>query len=383
MRFLSIVFLLIVTVTAQDNLHKEAVVADLHADALYRYIKTGHSFEKATGRGHVDLARLEQGGVDVQFFAVWPDPRKDDPQMFKQSAAIIDTFYAILKRNPDKLELALGVKDIERIMANGKLAACLGLEGGTAIESDLDKLDYMYERGVRYLGLTWNDSPDWASSAIDETNPYWKGHHGLSDFGRQVIRRMNELGMMVDVSHCGEQTFYDALEVSKKPLIASHSSVYEICPHPRNLKDAQIKALAEKGGVVFINFYAGYLVAGFDKIYQAARKRATAIQDSLKAAGSDSTFDRNAYIHSKIDALYPSYKVVVDHIDYVVDLVGDDHVGLGSDYDGISLAPTGLENVAKMPVITKELQRRGYSEDSIKKILGGNLIRVFRENEEN
>jgi membrane dipeptidase len=192
-----------------------------------------------------------------------------------------------------------------------------------------------------------------------------------------VIKKMNSLGMMVDVSHSGEQTFYDVLETTSKPIIASHSSVYSICPHSRNLKDEQIKALAKNGGVMFINFYPGFLVEGFHAIYKKARNDADTIQDSLKVIGKLDSFNRSAFIHSKIDPIYPSLKVVVDHIDYVVKLVGDDYVGLGSDFDGISLTPIGLRDVSKMPAITKELVKRGYSKKSIHKILGGNFMRVF------
>ena len=232
---------------------------------------------------------------------------------------------------------------------------------------------------MRYLGLTWNDSPDWASSAKDETDPGWTGKKGLSQFGIQVIKQMNQLGMMIDVSHSGEQTFYDVLKYSDKPIIASHSSVYAICPHYRNLKDEQIKALAQKGGVIFINFYPGYLVKDFDDVYMNSRERADAIEDSLKKAGSKESFNRSEFIHSKIDQIYPDVSVVADHIEYIINLVGEDYVGLGSDYSGISIAPVGLENVSKFPNLTKELLKRGYSKSRIKKILGGNFMRVFSE----
>jgi len=256
------------------------------------------------------------------------------------------------------------------------------VEGGTAIENSLEKLQVLYDRGVRYLSLTWNDSNDWASSAMDETDPKYNGHKGLTDFGRQVIRRMNELGMMVDVSHSGEQTFRDVIETSSKPVIASHSCVWALAPHFRNLKDEQLKALAKKGGVVFLNFYPGFLDVEFDKAYQALRKAAKPHLDSLKVKYGSETrkyfSERAAYLKSKTDPIQPDIEVLFKHMDYIVNLVGEDHVGLGSDFDGISIAPKGIEDISQMPEITRVMVEHGYSESRIRKILGGNFMRVFR-----
>ncbi len=362
-----------------QKIHDRALVADMHTDVLLRHLK-GEDIEHYSLKGQVDLDRLRKGGVDAVFFAVWPDPRHVPlEQMFDTTMAMIDTLHQIFRRNEEKLLFAASPAQLRQAVDEKKIAAFIGVEGGPAIENDLNKLNVLHDRGARYLGLTWNNSTDWASSARDETNPDWQGHHGLTAFGKEVIRRMNELGMIIDLSHSGERTFYDVLAASAKPVIASHSSVYAICPHYRNLNDDQIRALAKNGGVMFINFYPGFLVEGFDGIYRQSRKDADAIEDSLKTAGSDEPFDRAAFIHSRIDSLYPGVIVIADHIDYVVRLVGDDHVGLGSDFDGISIPPAGLENVSKMPVITRELLRRGYSEDSIRKILGGNFERVLGE----
>jgi len=363
---------------AQNTTPHDYFIADLHEDVLESYFSTGRDIEHAHRRGHVDLDRLRQGGVDAPFFVVWPDPRKNI-DMFKQAVRILDTLDALIQRNPLRVGKAGSVSDIRRLNAAGKLAIVPALESGTALADNLQHIDYFYRRGIRYISITWNDSPSWASSARDENKPGWAGRRGLNAFGRQVIRRMNQLGMMVDVSHAGERTFYDVLETTDKPIIASHSSVYSLCPHYRNLKDAQIKALARNGGVMFINFFPGYLVKGFDRAYQRARRRADALQDSLRAV-SDSAlkaFDRSAYIMEKIRPFYPDYTVVVDHIDYVAQLVGVDHVGIGSDFDGIPLTPYGLQDVSHMPVLIKELQKRGYDTLSIQKIMGGNLLRVM------
>ena len=378
--FFTVIFFVLQFAFAQKPaLHFSSLVVDMHSDVLNSHLDTGRNIEHFSRQGMVDLDRLKMGGVDAQFFVLWPDPdQKKQMGMYAQAVRVLDTLDALIDRNPQRIALCRTPDDIEKTVAQNKIAALIGLEGGSAIEDDLGKIDYFYKRGMRYLGLTWNDSPSWASSALDETTPDWQGHKGLNDFGRRVIRQLNDLGVLVDVSHSGEQTFYDVLHTSTKPVIASHSSVYAICPHFRNLKDDQIRALAKKGGVMFINFYPSYLVKGFDDIYQRARKRATEIQDSLKKSGSTKKFDRSAYIMSKISGIYPDVKTVVDHIDYVVKLVGDDYVGLGSDFDGIPIAPHGLRDVSKMPAITTELLRRGYSETSIKKILGGNFMRVFK-----
>ncbi len=383
MRFITILVLLPVLFYGQAIDPQKLFIADLHEDVLESYFSTGRDIEHFSRRGHVDLERLKRGGIDAAFFVVWPNPEKKK-SMFGQSVEILDTLDAILQRNREHVGRALSVERILSLKAQGKTAIVPVLESGTALDDKLENIDYFYSRGIRYWGITWNDSPSWASSARDESNPAWRGHRGLNDFGRQVIKRLNEKGIMVDVSHSGERTFYDVLEVSTKPVIASHSSVYALCPHFRNLKDAQLKALAENGGVVFINFYPGYLVKDFNRVYQAARKRAGAIQDSLKAISDEAhaAFDRAAFIMERIRPLYPDYKVVVDHIDYVVRLIGVEHVGIGSDFDGISLTPYGLRDVSEMPVIIRELERRGYSAGDIEKIMGGNLLRVMAAQEE-
>ena len=378
--FIPFIFLLTSQVSSQEYLqiHAQSIVADMHNDAVERYLR-GQSIEVRSKKGHVDLFRLREGGVDISFFALWPDIRKYHPDnMFNQTVRMLDSLYNVISRNSDIVGLIKNPDDIEKVLKDKKIAVGIGIEDGAALEGDLGKLEYFYKRGVRYITLTWNYSNEIATSSRDETYEAASGFSGLTEFGIQVVRRMNELGMMIDVSHSGIETFYDVIKTSSKPVIASHSGVYGICPHHRNLNDNQIKKLAQNGGVLFINFSPFFLKKGFSKTYMLARKMADAIEDSIQAGIYQRPFDRPAFIHHHIDPIYPSVKDVVDHIEYVVHLVGEDYVGLGSDFDGIPLTPAGLSDISKMPNITKELVRRGYKQKSIEKILGGNFIRVFK-----
>jgi membrane dipeptidase len=369
--------------TDYKSLHMQSLVVDTHADVLLQ-VKRGADISKRLDYGHVDLVRLKKGGVDVQFFAVWPDPQDYQRQgMYEQSIQLIDLLDKILQKNPDKIRLARSPEEITAIVNQNKIAACIGVEGGTAIENDLNKLKIFYDRGARYLGLTWNNSPDWASCAKDEISAEYQGHRGLTEFGREVIRTMNRLGMMIDVSHSGDQTFEDVLAITSKPVIASHSGVDGVCPHYRNLSDVQLKALKKNGGIVCINFYPGYLQGGFDRRYQQVLDASKTYLDSIKLTYGDNIIGyrqfRVQYLAEQIDDFRPSASKIVDHMDYIINLIGDDCVGLGSDFDGISITPKGIDDVSDMPEVTRVMAERGYSEERIRKILSGNFMRVFKE----
>jgi membrane dipeptidase len=258
------------------------------------------------------------------------------------------------------------------------------VEGGHMIEGDLDKLDSLYRRGMRYMTLTWNNSNSWATSAMDETEHADSLlHKGLTEFGKQVLKRMNELGVIVDLSHTGEQTFYDAIAATTKPVLLSHSSVWNICPVFRNVKDDQIRAVAKNGGVICINFYSGFLDSNFaKKMDELEGTRGKQIKDSLKQYYDAAKMNEiwKQYFSAELEPYRPTISKLVDHIDYIVKLVGDDYVGIGSDFDGVSSVPVGLDDVTKYPLITEELRKRGYSKKSIKKILGGNVLRVMKAN---
>jgi len=381
--FLSFWLTVAIAQTDYKSLHQQSLVVDTHSDVLLQVLR-GADISKRLESGHVDLIRLKEGGVDVQFFAIWPNPSiYSKGGMFNQSIRMIDLLIKIIENNPNKITLTRTPDEIEKTIRSGKIAACIGVEGGTAIENDLDKLQTLYDRGARYLGLTWNDSPDWASSAKDETSSEYNGPRGLSNFGRDVIQWMNDKGMIVDVSHSGQQTFWDVIEESKKPIIASHSCAYNLCAHYRNLHDEQIRAIGKNRGVIFINFYPGYLVNGFNQKYYALRKSSQALLDSMKQVYGDDHLGyrqyRNTYLVENAEKFCPDVGKIVDHMDYIISLIGDNHVGLGSDFDGISIVPRGIEDVSKMPEITRIMLKRGYSAERIKKILGGNFMRVFRE----
>lgn len=365
------------------KLHYDAIVADTHNDVLLRAMD-GEDISVETKRGHSDLVRLKKGGVDIQVFAVWVDPVAFAKNSFKRANQMIDTLYSIASRNPDKIAVVRNSSEIEKALSEGKICAVIGVEGGHAIENSIENLKQLYKRGVRYLGLTWNNSTDWASSAFDETtNPEKLKTKGLSEFGKKVVEKMNELGMIIDVSHLGEQAFWDVIRVTKKPVIASHSSVYNLCPHYRNLKDEQIKAIAQTGGVVFVNFYAEYIDSAFNTKRKQLEEKYKMQFDSIKALYEHNPQEyrrvRRQLMMKIADELRPPLDVLIDHIDYIAKLVGVDHVGLGSDFDGISVTPLEMDDVTFLPNITKKLLERGYSIEDVKKILGGNFVRVFKQ----
>ncbi len=365
------------------KLHYDAIVADTHNDVLLRAMD-GEDISVETERGHSDLVRLRKGGVDVQVFAVWVDPVAFEKNSFKRANQMIDTLYSIANRNPDKIAVVRNSAEVEKALSEGKICAVIGVEGGHAIENSIENLERLYKRGVRYLGLTWNNSTNWASSAFDETtNPEKLKVKGLSEFGKKVIEKMNELGMIIDVSHLGEQAFWDVIKVTRKPVIASHSSVYNLCPHYRNLKDEQIKAIAQTGGVVFVNFYAEYIDSSFNTKRKRLEEKYKTHFDSIRTLYEHNPKEyrkaRRQLMMKISEELRPPLDVLIDHIDYIAKLVGVDHVGLGSDFDGISVTPLEMDDVTFLPNITKKFLERGYSIEDVKKILGGNFMRVFKQ----
>ena len=366
------------------KIHRKAIVVDTHNDILMKAADKGIVFDKdLTGITHTDLARYKKGGLDVQFFSVYCDG--DMKNSYAYANREMDSLDALVARNPDKIVKAFNYNELLQTIKQHKIAAMFGVEGGHMIEDDLNKLEALFKRGARYLTVTHNIAPSWATSAADETTNPNLQHKGLTDFGRQVIRRMNQLGMMIDVSHAGEQTFRDIINITTKPIIASHSSVYSLVPSRRNLKDDQIKAIAKNGGVIQVNFHPGFIDSSFEKKESDFIKKHAAENDSLLKSGMGDFYSMDYLLgkyKAEADAMRPPLLMLIDHIDYIVKLAGIDYAGLGSDFDGINVTPQQLHDVSTYPVITKALVEKGYSKKDITKILGGNLLRVLKANEQ-
>ncbi len=401
MRYLVILFIVLSACQSSSNkktepktfneIHEESILIDGHNDFLLlltdslvlEYTKNTFALDKdLTGKTHIDLARLKEGGVDVQFFSVFCLGGQINPFYFANRQ--IDSLEAIISRNPDKIVKAVNTDELLKGVEQKKTVAMIGLEGGHMIEDDLGKLDILFNRGVRYMTLTWNNSTAWATSASDETSNNDLQPKGLNAFGKQVVERMNELGMLVDVSHLGEQSFWDVINTTTKPIIASHSSVYELCNHRRNLKDDQIKAIAENDGVIQVNFSPAFLDKSFKKKSDAFFEKHKDENDSLVKIFKDEWIVEFHLYRKYIDEaneIRPPLSILIDHIDYIVNLVGVNHIGIGSDFDGITITPQQLNDATNFPLITKALLDRGYTISDIDKILGGNVLRALKANE--
>ncbi len=379
------IFLLPICVQAQNyqKIHSKAILVDSHNDILTACIEKKVSMDDdLKGKTQSDLIRFKEGGVDVQLFSIWCDGNKLNPYAWANRE--LDTLDAVISRNPDKIVMTRTFAQLRKAIRQKKLAAMAGVEGGHMIEDNLDNLNKLYARGARYMTLTWNNSTSWASSAMDETSKKDLAHKGLTDFGKEVIKRMNELGIMVDLSHVGEQTFWDAIHTTTKPVIVSHSNAYALCPAFRNLKDEQIKAVAKNGGVIDLNFYSGFVDSNFhQKEIHFAVAHAKEL-DSLKKAGIQQEYALSMQTDKyavETEAIRPALSSLLAHLDYIVSLAGVDHVGIGSDFDGITSSPQSLNDVTSYPLITKALLEKGYSKKDINKILGGNVLRVLKANE--
>ena len=368
------------------KIHSQAILADTHNDFLSKAVDAHVVFDSdLTGITQTDLKRMRQGGVKVQVWSIFCDEHYGKGSAFKYANQELDSLFAIVGRNPKTMQIVYSYKELMRAVANHKIACMSGVEGGHMIEDNLDYIDSFYKRGVRYMTLSWNNSTSWSTSAMDESeHAFVVTPYGLNDFGKQVVRKMNQLGMMVDVSHIGEKTFWDVIATTTKPVIASHSSVYALCPVFRNLKDDQIKAIAKNGGVIQVNFYSGFLDSTYSNKIDAFVKLHKTEFDSM-ALTKKSGMMTGVYFSQKYkddyERMRAPFSLLLDHIDYIVKLVGVDYVGLGSDFDGIESSPVELDGVEDFPKITDGLIKRGYSESDIKKILGENFLRVLKANE--
>ena len=383
---LPFLFLILTKTYAQTpmEIHQRAILVDTHNDIISDELITHLDFGKRQTEGNFDLDRAKEGGLDVQVFSIWCSGDYGKGTAFKFANREIDSLYAVIKRYPAKITLVRNSAELEKAVHDKKLAAMIGVEGGHMIEDRMDYIDSLHKRGMAYLTLTWNNSTSWASSAYDEKFNYDKlDHHGLTAYGKQIVHHLNDLGVMIDLSHPSEKTFYDVLAITNKPVIASHSCVYSLNPHQRNLKDDELKALAKNGGVVFVNFYSGFIDSTYAKRVAVFLHKHKTELDSLTKVYHDGDLANirlNVIYKSESDKLRPPLSLLIKHIDYIVKLIGVDHVGIGSDFDGAESYPTGMNDVTDYPKVTAELFKIGYTEKDIDKILGGNFIRVLKAN---
>jgi len=358
------------------RIQSEVIGIDSHIDTMQRVLMEHVDIGQRLTDGQADLVRLREGGMHAPFFALWVPMYYKGSEAVRRTLDFRDAFQGVLDRHPDLIELATTAADVERIVHAHKIAAILTLEGGHQIADDLAVLRMYQRMGVRSMTLTHFRNNDWCDSSTDKPQ-----HNGLTEFGKEVVREMNRIGMIVDISHVSDKAFYDALAVTTKPVIASHSSCRALSEFPRNMTDDMLRALARTGGVVGINFGGGFLN---QKEADNDMRNINAIGGAEPNLTGKALDDYMINMHMKNDWKHPrksmaSLDDVVAHIDHVVKVAGIDHVGIGSDFDGISDAPRGLEDESKMPALTAALLQHGYSESDIKKIMGQNTLRVMRE----
>ena len=372
------------------EIQDSAIVIDTHADTPQRFVDQNFDIGSVTpvSEGNIDLQKAREGNLGAEFFSIWVAPDIYKGHFAKRTLDLIDAVYEQAARHPDQMMMAFSAEDIveARSGEHKKLAALMGIEGGHSIEGDIRLLRDYYRLGVRYMTLTWSNTNEIGDSSGDLDKKDVKHHNGLTPFGKQVVLEMNRLGMMVDISHVADKTFWDALAVTKAPVIASHSSARALSQAARNMTDDMLRAVAKNGGVVDVNFYSGFVDDKFRQAEQAQKPaRDKAIAAALQAR-RDKGLPVNYMDEDRIQRDWitkippPPLSALIDQIDHVAKVAGVDHVGLGSDFDGVSGAlPAGMDSVADLPKITQGLLDRGYNPEQIQKILGGNVLRVFRE----
>jgi membrane dipeptidase len=375
------------------QVQQSAIVIDTHADTPQRFLDEHFDLADPLGSGNLNLDSIHKGNLGAEFFSIWVDPVPNQGHFARRTLELIDSVKLQVAKHSDQIVFVTSPAGIEQAHREHKFAALMGIEGGHSIEDSLPLLRQYYALGVRYMTLTWSNSNGWADSSgdIDNTSiPHTK--EGLTEFGKDVVYEMNRLGMMIDISHVSDRTFYRTLVISRAPVIASHSDARALCDAPRNMTDDMLRAVANsggpnsKGGVIDVNFYSGFISQAYRDASKAQQpevdKAVTDLKAKYKAEGKEAP-------HSEIDKLQRSYadriprpplSMVIDHIDHIAKVAGIDHVGIGSDFDGVSgQLPEGLDSPVGLPKITAALMARGYSAEDCRKILGGNLLRVFRE----
>ncbi len=371
-----------------------AIVIDTHADTPQRITDENFDLASDAGLGHWDLGKAKAGNLGAEFFSIYVEPTANRGHYARRAMDMIDAVYQAVGAHPDEIVMAFSPADIiaARQAPQPRIAALLGIEGGHAIEGDMRLLRDFYRLGVRYMTLTWANSNKLGQSSGDLQAPALKrlparsaqaSDPGLTGFGREVVREMNRLGMMVDISHVSDQSFYDALAATHSPVIASHSSARALTDSPRNLTDGMLRALARNGGVAQVNFNCGFIDQKYLDAYRKLLAEKGAAMTSIEERFNTHKIRYNEYLRAQRSLSAgiprPPLESLINHIDYIAKIAGVDHVGLGSDFDGVPCLPAGIDSVADLPKITRALLDRGYSADDVQKILGGNLLRVFAE----
>ena len=374
-------------------MHRSAIVIDTHEDTPQRFVDDHFDLSDPLGDGQVNLDAIHKGNLGGSFMSIWVEPELFKGQFARRTLELIDAVHQQAAKHPDQIKLVTTAEGIEAAHREHKYAMLMGIEGGHSIESSLGLLRMYYDLGVRYMTLTWTNSNGWADSSGDDTNPNVPHtKEGLSEFGKDVVYEMNRLGMLVDISHVSDKTFYRTLIISRAPVIASHSGRWALCDAPRNMTDDMLRAAANsggpdsKGGVVMVNFYSAFISQKYRDAQKAQRAEVTAaknaLTEKLKAEGKMPTYTELSELerHYADRIPRPPLSDLIDQIDHIAKVAGVDHVGIGSDFDGVEgQLPQGMDSVADLPKITAELMKRGYSAEDCRKILGGNFLRVFKE----
>ena len=376
-----------------EEVHRSALVIDTHEDTPQRYLDDHFDLSDPLGGGQINLDAIHKGNLGASFMSIWVEPELYKGHYARRTLELIDASRQQAAKHPDQIKFVTTAEGIEAAHREHKYAMLMGIEGGHSIEDSLGLLRMYYDLGVRYMTLTWSNSNGWADSSGDDTNPNVPHtKEGLSEFGKDVVYEMNKLGMIVDISHVSDKTFYRTLIITRAPVIASHSAARALCDAPRNMTDDMLRAAANsggpgsKGGVIMVNFYSGFISQAYRNAQLAQRdevkKAEQALKDKFKAEGREVTYgDLEKVDRELADRIpRPPLSALIDNIDHIAKVAGVDHVGLGSDFDGVSgQLPEGIDSAADLPKITAELMKRGYSAEDCRKILGGNFIRVFKE----
>jgi membrane dipeptidase len=368
---------------AADRIHQSALVLDTHVDTPQRFIDEAWDFTSSLNAGHLNLESSRQGNLAGTFFALWAEPTQWRGRFAHRTLELLDGVLQQVRKHPADLALCTTSAEILTARAQNKFAILLGIEGGHSIENSLSLLRLYHQLGVRYMTLTWANSNDWADSSGDIDDPTIPHHNGLTSFGREVVHEMNRLGLIVDVSHSSDKTFWDVISTTRAPILATHSSARVLTNAPRNLTDDQLRAVSENNGAVMVNFYSAFIDETYRNAVNRLRPERSEAHRTLEAEYAARNQPVPFSASNAIDRAYaarvprPPLSSLIDHIDHIAKVAGIDHVGIGTDFDGISSLPEGIDSAADLPKVTAALHARGYTAEQLYKILGGNLLRVF------